>query len=351
VFPTARQAREAAPPGNPASPHAEGREARAALDAARDAAAAALGCGPRELTFCAGGTEAVNLAVLGAGRRLAPDRCIVTWEAEHQSVLGAVRQLQLEGHTVRLLPVDAGGHAEPAIPDDAGLISLGLANNEVGTLQPVAEVALRARAVGALLHLDCCQGPRWTRPPIEVADLASFSGQKLGAGPGGLLFARAEVRLQPLVYGGPQEWGRRAGREDVGAAAAVAEALRVCAAERDRRAAAVRPLADALRAALSAIGGRPTGADPRLPNYATAAFPGVRGEDLLLALDLAGVAASSGSACASGSLDPSHVLLAMGLSLDEALGSLRLTAGYETTADDAERMFHVLRSLPIHARG
>jgi cysteine desulfurase len=302
------------------------------------------------VTFCASGTEAVNLAVLGAGRRLPADRAVVTWEAEHQAVLGAVRQLQLEGHAVRILPVDGGGHADPAIPDDAGLVSIGLANNEVGSLQPVAEVARRARAAGALLHLDCCQGPRWTRPPVELADLASFSGQKVGAGPAGLLFARAEVRLQPVLFGGPQEWGRRAGREDVGAAAAIAEALRISSAERDVRAAAARVQAARLRDGLSAVGGRPTGAEPRLPNYATAAFRGVRGEDLLLALDLAGVAASSGSACASGSLDPSHVLLAMGLSLDEALGSLRLTTGYDTTGEEIERMFHVLRALPIHAR-
>jgi len=300
--------------------------------------------------FCASGTEAVSLALLGAGRRLPAGRSVVTWEAEHQAVLGAVRQLQLEGRAVRVLPVTGDGFAVPEVPDDAGLVSVGLANNEVGTLQPVAEIAARARAAGALVHLDCCQGPRWVRPPLELADLASFSGQKVGAGPGGLLVARPEARLQPLVYGGPQEWGRRAGREDVGGAAAMAAGLAACARERDGRCASVRPLAERLRAALAALGGRPTGGEPRLPNYATAAFRGVRGEDLLLALDLAGVAASSGSACASGSLDPSHVLLAMGLSLDEALGSLRLTVGYDTTPEDIEQVFHVLQSLPLHAR-
>ena len=290
----------------------------------------------------------MNLAVLGAGRRLPPSRSLVTWAAEHQAVLGAARRLQLEGHIVHVLPVDGGGFAEPAIPADAGLVSLGLANNELGTLQPVTEVARRARDLGALVHLDCCQGPRWMRPPIELADLASFSGHKLGAGPGGLLMARAEVPLQPLAYGGPQEWGRRAGHEDVPSAAAIAAALEVCGRERETRASAARPLARRLRAMLAEVGGRLTGDEPRLPNYATAAFPNTRGEDLLMALDLAGVAASSGSACASGSLDPSHVLLAMGLSMDEALGSLRLTVGYDTTSADAERMFHVLHSLPLH---
>jgi cysteine desulfurase len=348
-LPEARSARAGAPLGNPASPHAEGRAARAALDAARDRAAAVLGVEARSVVFCASGTEAVNVAVLGTGRRLPPGRSIVTWAAEHQAVLGAARQLQLEGRRVHVLPVDGAGFAAPELPPDAGLVSLGLANNEVGTLQPVAEVAAAARALGAIVHLDCCQGPRWLRPPLDLADLASFSGHKLGAGPGGLLVAKPEVRIQPLAYGGPQEWGRRAGREDVPGAAAISAALEVCDRRRLERAAAAQPKAARLRAELADMGGRLTGGEPRLPNYATAAFRKVRGEDLVLWLDLAGVATSSGSACASGSLDPSHVLLAMGLSLEEALGSLRLTLGYETTDSDIERMFHVLHSLAIHA--
>jgi cysteine desulfurase len=346
VFPEAAEVRAATPAGNPASPHREGRLARAALDAARDRAAAALGVASADVVFCASGTEAANLALLGAGRRLAAGRSVVTWAHEHQATLGAVLQLRLEGVPVHLLPVGRHGFADPgAVPEDAGLVSIGLANNEVGTLQPVAEVAARCRTVGALLHLDCCQGPRWVRPPLDLADLASFSGGKLGAGAGGLLFAPRAVRLQPLVYGGPQEWGRRAGREDVAAAGAMAAALAVCAAEREARAAAARPLADRLRAALSGAGGRLTGAEPRLPNFATAAFAGRRGEDLLMALDLAGVAASSGSACASGSLDPSHVLLAMGMPMEDALGSLRLTVGYQTTGGEVEEAVSVLRSV------
>jgi cysteine desulfurase len=290
----------------------------------------------------------VNLALLGAGRRLVAGRSLVTWAHEHQATLGAVRQLRLEGVPVHLLPVDHDGFADPdGVPEDSGLVSIGLANNELGTLQPVGEVAARCRSVGALLHVDCCQGPRWVRPPLELADLASFSGGKLGAGAGGLLVAAPGARLQPLVYGGPQEWGRRAGREDVPAAAAMAAALAVCVAEREPRAAAARQLTDRLRAALTEAGGRLTGSEPRLPNFATAAFTGRRGEDLLMALDLAGVAASSGSACASGSLDPSHVLLAMGLPMEEALGSLRLTAGYQTTGGEVEEALGVLRSVLV----
>lgn len=303
-----------------------------------------------EVLFCASGTEAVNMAILGAGRLLPPGRSVVTWAAEHQSVLAAVRQLRLEGRPVHVLGVDAGGRADTAaIPDDAGLLSLGMANNEVGTIQPVAEAAGRAAQVGALLHLDCGQGPRWAPPPLELADLASFSGHKLGAGPGGLLFSRSGTRLEPLVHGGPQEWNRRAGREDVAGAAALAAALLVAAGVRDRRSARVRPLADRLRAALVRAGGRLSGGEDRLPNFATATYARSRGEDLLLALDLAGVAASSGSACVSGSLDPSHVLLAMGRSLEEALGSLRLTAGYDSTAADVDLCEAALASLAVHA--
>lgn len=350
VLAEARAARLAAPEGNPASPHAEGRAARAALDAARDGAASALGCEAAQLVFCASGTEAVNLALLGAARRLPPGRSVVTWAAEHQSVLVAARRLRLEGRRVHVLDVDGAGFADlSGFPPEAGLVALGLANNEVGTLQPVHEAARLAARSGALFFLDCAQGPRWMRPPLEVADLAAFSGHKLGAGGGGLLFARQEVRLEPLQYGGPQEWGKRAGREDVGSAAAVTAALVVTARERDERAAAARSLGERLRQALVEAGGRPTGGEPRLPNFASATFRGRRGEDLLMALDLAGVAASSGSACASGSLDPSHVLLAMGLSLEEALGTLRLTTGYATTKEEVERMFHVLQRLPTHA--
>lgn len=351
ILPEVRAARLQAPAGNPSSIHAEGRAARAALDEARDRAGAALRVDPAGLVFCGSGTEAVNLALLGTGRRLAAGRTVVTWAAEHQSVLGAARRLTLDGLPVEVLPVDAAGLPDPSrIPIEAGLVSVGLANNETGTLQPVAEIAERAHAVGALLHLDCGQGPRWVRPPLELCDLASFSGQKMGAGGGGLLYARRDLVLDPLQHGGPQEFGRRGGHVDAGQAVGTSVALEVSARERDGRAEVAAPLASRLGEALREAGGQPIGGEPRLPNFACAAFPDRRGEDLLLALDLAGVAASSGSACASGSLDPSHVLLAMGLSLEAALGSLRLTVGYETSATDAEGAIAALRALPAPVR-
>jgi cysteine desulfurase len=344
VLPEVNAAIRDLPAANPSSLHAEGRAARALLDRARDAYAEALSTDRSEITFTSSGTEAVNLAVFGAGRRLPKHAAILTWAAEHQSVLGAVRRLQADGHRVTIAPVDGAARADPdAIGEGTALVSVGLANNEIGTIQPVAEIIRRAHDVGALVHVDACAGARWIPIP-HGADLVSFSGHKLGAGRGGALYVREGVRLDPLLYGGPQEWGRRAGREDVIGAIAIATAMTATSRDRTVRASAAAAQAQALRDLLEQCGGILTGGEPRLPNFATATFAGRRGEDMLLALDLGGVAASSGSACASGSLDPSHVLLAMGLSLDEALGSLRLTTGYTTTDADISRAHAIIAS-------
>jgi cysteine desulfurase len=194
------------------------------------------------------------------------------------------------------------------------------------------------------VHVDACAGARWIPIP-DGADLVSISGHKLGAGRGGILYVKDGVRIDPLLYGGPQEWGRRAGAEDVAAATAVATALFICVRDRAARSLVAERQASTLRALLVELGGTITGAANRLPNFATCAFADRRGEDLLLALDLAGIAASSGSACASGSLDPSHVLLAMGLGLEQALGSLRLTTGYATTDDEIASASTIIRNL------
>jgi cysteine desulfurase len=345
VLPEVTAAIRDLPAANPSSLHAEGRAARAALDVARDAFAEALNADRAEITFTSSGTEAVNLALFGAGRRMPKHAGIVTWAAEHQSVLGAVRRLQADGHEVTVAPVDRLARADPdAIESGTALVSIGLANNEVGTLQPVPEIIHRAHELGALVHVDACAGPRWLPVP-PGADLVSFSGHKLGAGCGGALYVRQGVRLDPLLYGGPQEWGRRAGREDTMGAVAIATAMTVCTRDRSANASEAGARAHALRALLVECGGLLTGDDWRLPNFATATFAGRRGEDMLLALDLAGLAASSGSACASGSLDPSHVLLAMGLGLDEALGSLRLTTGYATTDEDVSLARVIISSV------
>ena len=293
------------------------------------------------------GTEAVNLALFGVAGPL------VTWAAEHQSALGAARRMQARGRDILIAPVDRMARADPdAIRPGVALVSIGLANNEVGTVQPVAQIIERAHDVGALVHVDACAGARWISIP-PGADLVSLSGHKLAAGRGGLLFVRDGVRLDPLLYGGPQEYGRRAGHEDVPAAVAMAVAISVASAQRDARANHAKRQAAMLRATLLELGGELTGDENRLPNFATCAFRGRRGEDMLLALDLAGIAASSGSACASGSLDPSHVLLAMGLDLERALGSLRLTTGYATADDEVARAIDALRAAlartPTHA--
>jgi cysteine desulfurase len=339
VLPEVTEALRTVPAGNPSSPHREGREARAALDLARDLAAAALGARRTEITFVSSGTEAVNLALFGVGGPL------VTWAAEHQSVLGAARRMQAKGRSVIIADVDANAAVDvTAITAGTALVSVGLANNEVGTLQPVADVISRAHEVGALVHVDACAGPRWIAIP-DGADLVSISGHKLGAGRGGVIYVRDGVRIDPLLFGGPQEWGRRAGHEDVAAATAVAVAMTVSAREREGRSQQAALRAASLTALLLDLGATATGAERRLSNFATGAFAGRKGEDMLLALDLAGVAGSSGSACASGSLDPSHVLLAMGMSMEQALGSLRLTTGYATTDAEIEVAASVLRKI------
>jgi len=284
----------------------------------------------------------VNLALFGTTGGL------LTWSAEHQSVLAAARKLQLLGREVVFARVGPDASVDvDAIAPGAGLVSVGLANNEVGTIQPVAEVIARAHDVGALVHIDACAGPRWIELP-PGADLVSFSGHKLGAGRGGLLLVREGVRIDPLLHGGPQEWGRRAGFEDVAAAVAMATALDVTCRTRDVHSVIAARQSRVLRQELVELGAVLTGGDSRLPNFASATFPGRKGEDMLLALDLAGLAASSGSACASGSLDPSHVLLAMGMGMEQALGSLRLTMGYSTTDADITRAVAILhRALSL----
>jgi len=296
------------------------------------------------VTFVSSGSEAVNLALFGTKGKL------VTWAAEHQSVLAAARRMQVLGREVVIAGVDRNATVDvDAITPGTAVVSVGLANNEVGTIQPVARVIERAHDVGALVHVDACAGPRWIDVPAG-ADLVSFSGHKLGAGRGGMLFVREGVRVDPLLYGGPQEWGRRAGFEDVSGATAVATGLAVCRRQRSTRTIAAAPQSRVLREALVELGATLTGGDARLANFASATFAGRKGEDMLLALDLAGVAASSGSACASGSLDPSHVLLAMGLSMEQALGSLRLTTGYSTTDEEVTRTVEILRAALSRTR-
>src|SRR6266446_6638143 len=194
ILPEVAVALRSVPDGNPSSLHAEGRAARAALDQARDRTAQALSADRTEITFTSSGTEAINLALFGAARRLPGSGTILTWAAEHQAVLGAARRLQAEGRRVEIAPVDQEARADPdAIAPGTALVSIGLANNEVGTIQPVREVIDRAHAIGALVHIDACAGPRWIPIP-NGADIVSCSGHKLGAGRSGVIYVKDGVR-------------------------------------------------------------------------------------------------------------------------------------------------------------
>lgn len=334
--------------GNPSSPHASGRAARAVLDEARDAVAAAIGGEPREIVFTSGGTEAINLAVKGAawaGR--ATGERIVTTGVEHDAVLNACRFLERFGFIVDATRPTPDGAPDPdrvidTLGDRTVLVTLQVANNEVGTIVDVAGLvpAIRRYAPHALIHLDAVQAAPWT--PLDVrsigADLVSLSGHKLEGPKGiGVLWVRRGTVLVPQAHGGGQERYLRAGTEHVAGAAGMARALTLAVAERPSVPDAVRTRRDRLLDGLLALPGvTATGAprDRRLPNHCSVVIDGVRGDDLVVALDLAGVAASTGSACASGSGDPSHVLIAMGFDPETARGALRLTLGRTTT--DAE---------------
>lgn len=345
--------------GNPSSVHTLGRKALTALDAARRSIADSLGCGPREIIFTGGGSEADNLAIRGAAlalREQGKGRHIITTAIEHHAVLYTVEQLEQHfGFETTVLPVDAYGRVSPAdvqasLRPDTVLVSIMLANNEIGTIQPIAEIAKMVRAHGALMHTDAVQAGgildiNVSRLGVDMLSLAAhkFYGPK-GVG---LLFVRQGTPLLPTVTGGSQERNRRAGTENIPGVVGAATALRWCQTQRVEHAAHLTRLRDRLIQGVLAsvpdtlLTGHPT---ERLPGLASFAIDGLAGaEELLLGLDLAGICASSGSACTSASLEPSYVLRACGLPASLAIGSLRLSLGYQNT--DAE-VDHVLATLP-----
>ncbi len=341
--------------GNPSSIHASGRRARLGLDEARETVARLLGAKPREVVFTSGGTEADNLAVKGAAwAASARGRRVVTTAVEHKAVLNACSVLERFGFEVVYLPVDRYGSVDPAdvaasITDRTVLVSVQYANNEVGTIQPVAEIGAICRELGTLFHVDAVQAAAFL--PLDVdelrADLVSLGAHKLyGPKGAGALFVRQGTAVLPQLSGGSQERQRRAGTENVAGAVGFARALGLIhadvsarEAENERQA----TLRDGLIARLTAVAGVALTGHPaqRLPNSASFVIDGVEGGDLVAALDLEGIEASTGSACTTGSVDPSHVLLAMGIDPERAHGSLRLTLGRGTTADDVERTLRV----------
>lgn len=340
---------------NPSSLHAEGRAARAALDSARDAVARVLGTTPREIVFTGGGSESNVLAIVGAARaRRARGTHLVTVATEHPSVLRAFDVLERDGWAVTRLPVDGRGLVDPAafaaaLTPRTALASVMVVNNEIGVVQPVGELARIARERGVLLHTDAVQAPGWLPVGADAlgADLLTLSGHKFHGPKGvGVLYVRRGTPLEPLIVGGGQEHGMRAGTEDVAGIAGFAAGLRLAEAERAVVAPRVAALRDRLEAAIVAtipdvvVNG--AGA-PRSPANLSVAFGGVPSDALLIRLDLDGIAASAGSACAAGSLEPSHVIAALGLAERHRHGVIRFSLGRTTTDREID---DVARRLP-----
>ena len=338
--------------GNPSSIHTAGREARKAVENARRQVAAALCAEAREIYFTAGGSESDNWAIRCAAAETGKKH-VVPSAIEHHAVLHSCRALEREGFRITYLPVDENGLVSPAdvrraLTDDTALISVMAANNEVGTLEPIREIGRIAREAGVLFHTDAVQAAGAV--PIDVndwnADLLSLSGHKFHGPKGiGALYIRRGTRIHNLIEGGAQERGLRAGTENVPGAVGMGEALSLAVAELSEYTAHVTALRDRLIHGLLAsvpearLNGHPA---LRLPGNVNLAFPGVEGESLLMRLDLAGIACSSGSACTSGSLEPSHVLSAMGLSPDTARSSVRFSLGRDNTAEEIDRVLAVL---------
>jgi cysteine desulfurase len=344
--------------GNASSPHASGRRARQGLDEAREKVADILGAKPREIVFTSGGSEADNLAIKGAAwAASAKGRHLVTSGVEHKAVLHAAAILERSGFEVTVVPVDRFGRVDPgeveaAINEHTALVSIMYANNEVGTIQPIAEIGAICRKRGVLFHTDAIQAGGYL--PLDVdnlgVDLLSLAAHKLYGPKGvGALFVRQGTALLPQIQGGAQERQRRAGTENVAGIVGFARALELAQgdpAARDAENARVAGLRDRLLAGMRDLAGvEPTGhPTERLPHSASWLIDAVEGGDLVAALDLEGVEGSTGSACTSGSAEPSHVLLAMGIPAQRAHGALRLTAGRGTTVTDVDRAAEVLRS-------
>lgn len=360
--------------GNPSSIHTPGQEARKAVEDAREQVAAVLGCRPSEVVFTSGGTEADNAAIKGVALALRhTGNHIVTSAIEHHAVLHTCHQLEMLGFRTTLVPVDRYGRVDPdavgrAITPGTVLVSIMYANNEVGTVQPIADIARVVRERGKALgrpipfHTDAVQAPGLLPLDVEAlgVDLLSLSAHKFYGPKGvGVLYIRRHTPFEPLLMGGGQERERRSGTENVPGIVGLAAALVLAEEERPRESARLRALRDRFIAAVlervpgAILNGHPT---QRLSNNAHFSFPGVEGEPILLGLDMEGICASSGSACSTGSLEPSHVLTAMGIPPDIARSSVRFTMGRDTTEEGIERVLRVLpdlvgrlRSLPSMA--
>jgi cysteine desulfurase len=350
--------------GNASSIHHFGQQAKAAMDDARSAVAAMLNADPSEVVFTSGGTEADNFAIRGAAEALEPvgRRHLIASAVEHEAVLNTLRSLARRGWRTTLLPVDHTGIVSPdrlreAITADTALVSVMHANNEIGTIQPVAALAAIAHEHGALMHTDAVQTAG--KIPVDVralgVDLLSLSAHKFNGPKGaGALWIKRGTRMQPIVTGGKHERNRRAGTENVPAIAGLGVAARLAGGKLSTEGTRVGALRDRLEAGIlrGVPGAAVNGAvDARVPNTTNISFDRVEAESLLIALDLEGIAVSTGSACSSGTLEPSHVLRAMGLPTHRTQNSLRFSLGMFSTEEEVDRVVDVLPRLVEKLRG
>ena len=334
--------------GNPSSLHTVGQHAAEALQSARETVAACLGCSPKEIIFTSGGSEADNQAIISAARigERKGKKHIISTAFEHHAVLHTLKKLEKEGFEVTLLDVHENGivtaaDVAAAIRPDTCLVTIMFANNEIGSIQPIAEIGAVCHEKGVLFHTDAVQAAGHLHIDVKAQqiDMLSLSGHKFHGPKGcGVLYARKGIFLTNLIEGGAQERGKRAGTENIPGIMGMTAALEDACAHIDDNAAHLIPLRDKLIAGLSAIPHSVLNGDPvhRLPSNVNFCFEGIEGESLLLLLDDKGICASSGSACTSGSLDPSHVLLAIGRVHDVAHGSLRLSLGEDITEEEID---------------
>ncbi len=348
--------------GNPSSLHSVGQQAAEALQNARERIAACLNASPREIYFTSGGSEADNQAILSAARLGARKgkKHIISTAFEHHAVLHTLKKLEKEGFEIELLPVGAIGtitaqQVKSALRADTCLVTVMYANNEIGSILPIAEIGEVCREAGVLFHTDAVQAAGHV--PIDVQaqhiDMLSLSAHKFHGPKGiGVLYARQGVPLTSLIEGGAQERGKRAGTENLPAIMGMAAALEDACAHIDENARKVSALRDRLIAGLSRIPHSALNGDPvnRLPGNVSFCFEGIEGESLLLLLDAKGICASSGSACTSGSLDPSHVLLAIGRPHEVAHGSLRLSLCEWNTDEDVDRILAAVPEVVAYLR-
>src|SRR5436190_2458045 len=350
--------------GNASSVHHFGQQAKAAINEARSAVASLINADPSEVVFTGGGTEADNFAVRGAAEALEAvgRKHLIASGIEHEAVLNTLRALARRGWRTTLLPVDASGVVSPerlreAITGETALVSVMHANNEIGTIQPIRDLAAIAHEHGALMHTDAVQSTGKIAVDVRAlgVDLVSLSAHKFNGPKGaGVLWIKRGTRIQPVLTGGKHERNRRAGTENVPAIAGLGVAARLAAGKLSVEAPRVAALRDRLEAGIlravpgTAVNGAP---ESRVPNTTNISFERVEAESLLIALDLEGVAVSTGSACSSGTLEPSHVLRAMGLAAHRTQSSLRFSLGMFSTEEEVDRVIEVLPRLVEKLRG